>query len=292
MRGKLSLVWSKFFLLFKRTDYTAWDVKPNLEMPIYGVYHVLCVNDWETLFKEQIKALKDSGLFEATERIYVSCIVSHAEDALKIKEYIGEKCSLIHVTFDKAVFEFPAIDFICRKAQQEDFVVYYFHTKGVSYQNCTSNSYPAKSILRLRKNVEAWRKMMEYFIFDKYNVATNVLKEYDTYGCYYKEVSNPSSLSSYKYYAGNFWWSKSEYIRKIPKLTSEQHKDRYWAENWLCQVKGKYFVAFNTSAELYATPMSYSFYKPHCNIDLYSILCFLYYHYRYLAHRMFQRIFR
>lgn len=80
----------------------------------------------------------------------------------------------------------------------------------VSYQKETSVNYPMKNFIQLKENAKSWRKMMEYFNFYKYNVAVNVLKDFDTYGCYYQDpIVFPYH---YKYYAGNFWWSKSNLL--------------------------------------------------------------------------------
>ena len=100
---------------------------------------------------------------------------------------------------------------------------------------------------------------MEYFIFYKHNVAVNVLKQYDAYGCKYDDPIVPPY--HYRYYAGNFWWSKSSYIRTLPEFTEKEKKNRYWAENWLLLRADKIFSAFNTPAELYAVEILRNIYK-------------------------------
>lgn len=266
----------RLFVWVERTDYSAYDVAPSFKLPVYGVYHIFCVNDWMSLLKEQIGALKESGLWDITAKLYVSCIVSSEKDVTLIQEVIGHKCSVIHVTSDKSVFEYPALDFIRCKAENEDALFYYFHTKGISYRELSPT--------QIDKNVNAWRKMMEYFIFTKYNVAMNVLSEYDTYGCYYNEIIGTPVL--HRYYSGNFWWSKSSYIRKIPQLKVSDYRNRYGAENWLCQKATKVFIAFNTSAELYDTQIPAFFYDSSVPFRLGEMMCFLFCHYKYIGHRL------
>ena len=280
----------KLFSFQEKTDCTFWNKEEvDVKIPIIGVYHIFCINNWEILVQDQILELKKSGLMNITEKLYVSCIISDFSDVEKIKEYIGDKCCFINITFDKSVYEYPAIEFIYQKAKHEVFFVYYFHTKGVSL-GANSSAYPISNISRLKENAKAWRKMMEYFIFEKYNVALNALKEYDTFGCYYREVQHGSALL--KYYAGNFWWSKAEYIRQIPPLSKEQYADRYGAENWLCQGPCKKFIAFNTAAELYATPIPEFLYNDQCRWNWFSFVRFLFCHYKHLARKAIQRLVR
>jgi len=161
----------------------------------------------------------------------------------------------------------------------------------VSYQKETSVNYPMKNFIQLKENAKSWRKMMEYFNFYKYNVAVNVLKDFDTYGCYYQDpIVFPYH---YKYYAGNFWWSKSSYIKHLPPLLSKNYKNRYWAENWLCQNARKIFSAFNTSAELYAVRIPSSIYPPpslYGNKRRHNVAHFIISHYFYLIRYLLSKL--
>lgn len=283
MNERLKKLNSLLFKVISRKNINKWNYEPERNLPIYGLYHIYCVNAWKDLVKEQIQNLKDSGLYDVTGLIYVSVIYSQESDLNYIKNIIGGKICLISQTKDGAKFEFPALDFIHDKSKEENFLVYYFHTKGISY---TSNAkdYPSKDYLKLKNCTEAWRKMMEYFIFYKWKVAVNVLKDYDTYGSYYMDPIVPPF--HYKFYSGNFWWSKSDYIKILPELTEEEHKNRYLAENWLCRKAKKIFVAFNTSAELYAIEMNPKFYHSDITVTIMSkALCIVPYffsHYKFI----------
>lgn len=260
---------------------------------IIGVYHILCVNDWPSLVTEQIRYLKESGLLSQTKTLYISAIIKEYNDVEIIKKIVdtNNKLDFIYIGYDTSVYEYPALEFIYNKAQEDDFYVYYFHTKGISYQKEKSMEYPSKDFKQLKKNTNAWRRMMEYFIFERYNYALKALQTYDAYGCYYRDPIVPPF--HYKYYAGNFWWSKSEYIKYLPPITTEIKGNRYLAENWLLQNSSKIYSSFNTSAELYAIYIPEILYKRK-DIYITSLIEFIKFyisHYNFIIKKYFLKIF-
>lgn len=238
--------------IVKSDSIKKYDKNPVIDKPIYGMYHVFCVNRWTDLVKEQLGACLDSGLLHITAKLFISCVYSSETDIDELKETIRQYCSDFEIVVSLPVkdneFEFPALEYLYNLAHKEDFYVYYFHTKGVSYTSVSG--YPSSKFEKLKECSDAWRKMMEYFIFYKHNVAINVLKQYDTYGCKYDDPVVPPF--HYKYYAGNFWWSKSSYIKTLPPFSDKEKKNRYWAENWLLLKTDRIFSTFNTPTELYA----------------------------------------
>lgn len=235
------------FRAIQRHDLSAWEHRPDTAMPVYGVYHVFCDKGWRTLVADQIGRLKSSGLFDVTRRFYVSCIVTDGGEADELRRMIGEdKVEMISVSADPMKFEYPALEFIHSKSLGEDCLFYYFHTKGVSYYGGDNSD---AGFRRFRRNVDAWRHMMEYFIFDKWQVAVNALTGgYDTYGCY----RLPPYPKPYYMYAGNFWWVRSDYARRLPRFPERRiATDRFIAEEWLYKGNPRDFSAFDTLADLY-----------------------------------------
>ena len=49
---------------------------------------------------------------------------------------------------------------------------------------------------------------MEYFLFNKSNDAINKLKTNDAVGVAFEKIPT-------NHFSGNFWWSKSEYIKTL-----------------------------------------------------------------------------
>jgi hypothetical protein len=79
--------------------------------------------------------------------------------------------------------------------EKEEYYLYYFHTKGVSYKN-------GNEIFDSR------RQRLNYYTLEQYNINIELLNFYDAVGC---------GLHRYpkKHFSGNFWWSKSSYLQTL-----------------------------------------------------------------------------
>lgn len=248
------------YLAFQRYDLSKWDREPENDITIYGVYHIYCDNGWQAMVADQIATLKHSGLLERTERLYISCITRNEAEVKEIVKIVDSpKVEVIASYTNPEKFEYPALDFIRRKSEEENCLFYYFHTKGITYQALETND---KEFVSFKRNIEAWRKMMEYFLFDKWRVAVCSLSAgYDTYGSY----RLPPPPRPYYLYAGNFWWARSEYIKRLPTFDLDNITERFFAEEWLYQAHPHDFSAFDTMADLYyvyISPKIYGDKKP------------------------------
>jgi hypothetical protein len=66
-----------------------------------------------------------------------------------------------------------------------------------------------------------WVNMALYFLLDKAEDCIRQLKDHDTVGCNFEKT----------HYYGNWWWSKSSYLKTLSYLPIIQYKD---ALTWLC----------------------------------------------------------
>ncbi len=259
MTSILKRIYKSTLGIYERKNLARWDVAPTLSMPIYGSYHIFCDGEWEGMVREQMGRLRHSGLLAASKQLYISCIAKSEEDINTLKrilsEYGGEKITFVSLTTDPTRYEFPALDYMYEKSQKEDFLFYYFHTKGITYQSLSADDREYQGFVR---KIVAWRRMMEYFLMDKWQVAANTLQEgYDTYGSYlFPPFKN-------KMYAGNFWWSRSDYFRTLGALSEDTKlHNRFMAEEWLLsQPTAKPFSAFDTVADLYFVEIPASIYE-------------------------------
>lgn len=245
---KPSIMKRAYYSLLKvtdRKDLSAWEHEPTTHLPVYGIYHIFCDTGWEEMVREQYAHLERSGLLGHTQTLFISCIAANDADIEKIRSIVcTPKAEIAVVNSDPRKFEFPALDYMYAKSQGEDFLFYYFHTKGITYQTFKSDD---RTFLAFRKKIISWRRMMEYFLFDEWQVAVNTLAEgYETYGCY---LFPPFKA---KMYAGNFWWARSDYFRRLNALSEETKRtNRFMAEEWLLTKARRPFSAFNTVADLY-----------------------------------------
>lgn len=249
-------VYSSIFNTFERKDLSQWEREPAANLPVYGVYHAFLDTGWEDIVEAQIDSLKRAGLLDYTRKLYISCIARDSEDVEKLLQKIGNhKAEIISTTSDFAQFEYPALRYIKALSEREECLIYYFHTKGITYQSAnTGNNRAFRSFV---SKIKAWNEMMEYFIFDKWSVAVNALSAgYDTYGCYRWPPRK------YTMYSGSFWWSTSSYIKTLPDFCSEViTKDRFYSEIWLYEHSPNDFSAFDTIADLYFVRLPRSIYS-------------------------------
>lgn len=281
MPSLIQRAYKSIFKVTDRKDLRKWDHDVDATMPVYGLFHVFCDMGWEDIVKEQIENLKQSGLFEHTDKMFVSCIIGSDDDLETLQNIIGkDKIEIVSVERNPRKYEFPALDYIYEKSKKEDFLFYYFHTKGITYQTFQSND---KEFLGFRNKIISWRRMMEYFLFDKWRVAVNTLQEgYETYGSY---LFPPFK---HKMYAGNFWWARSDYFRTLDALTDDvkQH-NRFMAEEWLLTKVAKPFSAFDTVADLYFVNIKPTIYRDDRKSCWDSLVFFLIYTYRKYQRKWF-----
>lgn len=211
-------------------------------MKNYCVYHIYCVNDWKEVFIEQINLIKSSGLCDFIDKLFLSINYNENIDVDFIVENLKYVNYEIISKTDKNEYEFPALKFIQNLANQENFNVLYLHTKGVSISKENMGFYHnSKNFEHLKNCVNDWRNYMEYFLIENYQDCLTELKVYDA--CGVNLVDKPT-----KHFSGNFWWSKSEYIKKLFNLNLVDLNFRWNAEFWIGSGNGNMFSFHNNNA--------------------------------------------
>lgn len=209
-------------------------------MKTIGFYHVAMMNDWLQLFNHQITRLTKSGLLSSTHHLYITALGPNEE--LNKLSVLDKKITITHHP-DLEKYEHPTLRQLSMLSKNDDFLCYYFHTKGISItdeekynRNHARTFTPLKAV---QNNAKHWRLFMEYFIMNKWRKTITYLKEYDCVGVNW--FNDP-----FRHFSGNFWWSKSEYIRKLKDVAtfpavsatcfpSPITKWRCRAEEWLGQ---------------------------------------------------------
>ena len=228
----------------RKNDLTKFNYIPTINRPIYGIYHIYCYGNWKSLFEEQIIHLINSGLYNVTTKLYISVISKSDNDIQWIEKHPllnnNNFGGIIARHHEGSSYEYPALDFIMSFSKNKDACIYYFHSKGVTYHGRNDLQ---KDLAKRIKLGEEWRYMMEYFNFDNWKVAYNVLKTYDTYGCRLNDEYFPL-WNREKYYAGNFWWANTQWINRLSPIEKEKKDNRWYAELWLLSKPGRFFCAF------------------------------------------------
>ena len=185
-------------------------IKNNLFNKNVCFIHFTNMNKGIDIFLEQINYIKKSGLYEKLDYIFVTILGKHI--------YLPQdyKIRLIYYSNNPLEWEFPTFKRIKYFSDiiLENINILYIHTKG---------------FLNKPHSLE-WREYLEYFLIGKHELCLNALQYYNCIGVnqqFYFDTEN-----MYKnHFSGNFWWSKSKYIKGLPKF--EINKDIYSVEHYL-----------------------------------------------------------
>jgi len=186
-------------------------------MNIYGVYFICCIENYLEIVEEQLTIL-NKGLLQQTSKLiifitqYNNCIDL---DTL-LKKYNTDK--FILVKSQENLYEKFAINNYKTYIDDKDYYIYYFHTKGLKNKNN-----PLFEVFSSR------RKILNFYTLEKFNVNIKLLNEYDAVGC---------SLALYpkKHFSGNFWWSKSSYVKLLQNINDKYlSPEMYILSNETCK---------------------------------------------------------
>jgi hypothetical protein len=131
------------------------------------------------------------------------------------------KIELLEITCNISLYETHTINLLHKHAteSEEEFNVLYLHTKGVTRVGDV--------------NVSDWMNYMIYFNIAEYKRCIDLLADYDAVGVNLQTMPK-------LHYSGNFWWSKSSYIRKLKQCEHIHHNS---PEFWLTEGKNGKFVS-------------------------------------------------
>jgi len=220
---------------------------------IYGFYHVCLANNWTALVKEQIQLIMDSGLYEKTDKIFVSCVGMGRKI---LQNMLPPKFQIALYNPDIRPAEVPLVRYIHELSKKEDFLCWYIHTKGViSGQG--------------NWNVVLWRKVMEHFIIFKHQQCIDTISSPKCDVCgilIYDAWATPMRVTGKggHFCAGNFWWSKSSYLRTLKSVFL--NGSRWEAEFWFARRPSTRFVSFyqlpyTSTRDFYTRPIAPRDYK-------------------------------
>lgn len=186
---------------------------------IIGFWHIGAVGDCLRIIAEQYRKLRASGLYDASEKIVVGFVGGRNLEWVLPIPILDDPKFEVFVTENLTDYEYPTLARVWQEAQENEtpFLCYYFHTKGASLVESPS-----------RDAVNAWREYMEYFIVERWEDCVIVLEEHETCGV---ELQSDQS-----HYSGNFWWARSDYIKKLP------NGYEFWEKNWNNRVEAEFYL--------------------------------------------------
>ena len=186
-------------------------------LPIDIIYHSYCVNDFASILMNKLKKLRMSGLTDACDNFYI--LTSKAQE--RHKEFFEElqefnpKIKIIHLTNTPIGNECDTFNWMRENFEDfEERAIYYCHSKGVSYKDYA-----------LRARVENWVRYLDLYNLHHWKTHLRNLETYDTSGCFM--IQDPP------HYSGNFWWTKTSHLKRLPLLDSNNTPFLNRGEFWL-----------------------------------------------------------
>lgn len=207
-------------------------------MKIRGVIHICQKGDWKRSLQLLINGLYSSDLLDSTEKIDL-CVVSDTE--MDTSVFLPK--STYHFMGPCNLYERPSLLHLKNLAEQdtEDVCYWYLHTKGLRWFGSERE-----------QNILDWIELMLYWNCTLWkNAITTLNSGYDTYGCMYNDEPK-------KHYSGNFWWTKSSYLKKLPSTIGPDYND---PEFWITTASPKSFCAYKKLINFYHERLPPHYYR-------------------------------
>lgn len=187
-------------------------------------WHICGIGNSEGVVKDQLNLLNQTKLIDIVENIYITYLGNSASDVKWLLDN-NSKFILYNHSKNYGLYEKLCLDSLLEWSKNNISNVLYFHTKGVSQPH--------------NPHVWNWRKLLEYFLIDKHQECIKYLEHNDAVGCLLTNGGKDIKIKdeNHKYhFSGNFWWSKTEYIKTLPPIPNinMSHNKNYWlCERWI-----------------------------------------------------------
>ena len=206
---------------------------------IYIYFHICTIGVWQETVTNMLNRIIDAKLMDQCTEMRVTVV---GEYIVKAREILNHpKINVIFTDTDTSFYERPCLEQIRHDAENEDFKVLYLHSKGVSDKN-----------VQYRDNINDWIDMMNYYLIDNHQKCIDILDHHDAVGVNCTKAGQStlndhnSKIPAYNsyHYSGNFWWSKSSYIKTLPQYIEEGYID---PELYIGQGQGTLYEIYHSS---------------------------------------------
>ena len=160
------------------------------------------------IVREQIKAMTDSGLLEAADRLFIGVNGGAECFALAAKLFPPRAIVSFHglacrnelrtiLMLERFVKEVSLLE-------SEEWAVCYHHSKGATHTSTNSHN-------------TSWRRCMERHVISDWRACVSALSSgYDAAGAHY--LRPPVTPPAQHIFAGNFFWARSRFLASLPAL--------------------------------------------------------------------------
>jgi hypothetical protein len=179
-------------------------------MRLTHFYHVYADGDWFTPAVEHLEELVVSGLIDNLDDMFLGIVGSPA-NRKKVK---FELPGVVVAEADEG-WEQVTLKEVHKYVQESDDAIFYAHTKGAG----------SKSPLATN-----WRVSMTNDTVTRWQECVTALRDHDAAGPFWLKSVEQEHAEHDFFFAGNFWWARSDYVRTLPPVKTE---NRFQAEGWI-----------------------------------------------------------
>jgi len=174
-----------------------------LKKKIIIYIHIACLNKYEDIFMNLVNYIKESKLYDVVYEIRCGVLGIQSQT---FKNFIDKfsKIKIVKEDENLKLYETFTINKIIEDSKIEDAYILYLHTKGCTRPN--------------NININSWVNYLCYFNIEQWKICLNYLENCDMVG-----VNLQDKSSEELHYAGNFWWSKSDYIKYMEKIIDKSY---------------------------------------------------------------------
>ena len=185
--------------------------------PIYVVIHVATIGKkYHQISESQLRRIiENKPFYQQIKNIFIFTVGVHPLNIAREEQ----KLKTQHLSYEPSVGEQITIRTLSTMDIENDALILYIHSKGVSY-----DQYPT-----MFEKVTAWRHYMEHFVIDRWAECVQKIEEgYDCVGTELK-LRSPAYSPIPRHYSGNFWWSKFSIIKQhIWRLGKDRNAVEFW----------------------------------------------------------------
>ena len=232
------------------------------ETPIYIYITVCCINNYSDMFNKLIDSIyNNESLYNLISEIRL--IIFYSDNDFLLQKYYSHSKIKIIQKFKQNFgnnTEYYSLNILKKHSMNENFYVLYLHTKGVSERHQNK---------LIQEKINYWIDYLLYFNINYFNYIINNLCNYSAIGVdlngnncnkYYSNFKNLNELiekegllgENYPYcYGGNFWWSKSEYIKDISDCEITYPASEFFITNGNNGKYGKFLCLWNSKVDFY-----------------------------------------
>lgn len=235
---------------------------------ISAFYHIYLTDNsavWSNIVFEQFKLIEDSKLINHIDFFYITAISKNtnmSDQFLKlVKTYnfknlevefvqntsLSDSYTFSNLNYDNNIItENYSLKKIWNYSKNFNSNILYFHSKAITSYDIWFKLNPEKH----KQNVY-WRQYLNWGVLEKWMDCVNALNYNDVAGVNYK--TNPI-----QHYSGNFWWSKSSYIKTLPDPSAtnwwyeiQQNTTDQWFKTCSLRFRDEHWISHKSTTKFF-----------------------------------------